>query len=1563
MQNFIGQKVVVYLSKKLKTTVSLKNIRVDFLNHLLIEGLYIEDRQGDTLLYAGTAQVRITDWFFLKHEKPVITYIGLYNAFGHLYRTEKSDEWNYQFVADAFDTGVRDTTKKKNEFELDLEKADIRNTRFHMNDAWAGSDLEIDLGNVQISADEVDLKKKRMDVSSVLIEKSQVKVKDYKGGKPPSPKKERTVDTTAFNPANWLVKIKKLDLKNNTFSLNATERKPYEGEFDPAHIGITGINLTAREIHIAGDTIRGHIAGMQAKERSGLEIKNFRADATVSPVATICKNLFLETNNSKLQDYYAMHYSRFPDFTDYVDKVVMVGNLKNAYVDSRDIAFFAPALKKYPAVVTLAGHVAGTVDSLIGKKLQLSDGNTSLKGDLSVIGLPDIYNSFIHFQNGEIFTTNHGIFKYAPRLRNNPNVAIEKLNYLHYKGDFAGYVENFAANGIFSSNLGDIHSRLKLYIPDLSSKKAVYSGVVSTSGFNIGTLLRVPLIGNISFNAAISGMAFNPQDAAVTMNATVNYLDIKGYRYQKIIVEGKLARKKFDGNLLVDDPNLALAFYGAADFNNREMKINARANLLQSNLQALKLTQDSILAAADFDLDFTGNNIDNFKGFAKLYNINLVRENNRLDVDSVYLKSGFENGQKLLALESNDLSAKVRGDFLLSALPNSIQFYISSYIPNYIIAPTKYAPDQEIYFSVETRNIDSLLAVLAPEIKGFNNAGIQGSVNTGEQQLLLEASAAFGSISGIGLYDINLAGKGDFKKLDLEAKVKNLVVGDSTLTAAVDVRASLGNDSLEFNIGTKSADAIGTLSISGDAFASGDSLYLKLRPSEFYLNQNKWEIPQGNSFVFSKNYLKIKDLTLRSGLQLIEAWTEDEQKSQLLNIRMENLDVAMLGGMAGIAAYQPDGRVQGSVKISHLFNGLTLDGYIHARDVKMGNDTLGNVNLIGNYNAKKKLIKLDPQSGIYYGNHFIRAAGTLSFDSVNYQKLDGYIEFNDAKISWVSPFADALLSQLNGNLNGKIDIGGSTIKPDISGEVIVTDAGAKVDITGTYFKLPFARLNVSSNSIDFGTVNIYDRQNRKAVLSGAIAHNRLTDWRFNRVNLKSPEFEVLDLQDYESSNFYGNLVANVESMNITGTFEDIRMTITASPAARSHIFIPVKTSSDIGSYSYVSFKSYGESQKVVPRSKNKFSLTLVGKMNPLAEMTLVLDPSTGDMINAKGYGVITLEVPSEGNIKMYGNYEIEEGDYTFTLKQLAFRRNFIINSGSKIAFNGDLSATNLNINAIYTTRARLIDLLNEKEKDFIRNTNEEKDAKTAQDINVLLHMAGSLDEPRLSFNIDLPERRAEGSLAYQKLKQINLNDRELFDQVAALLIVNTFIPQEGFVGGTAASTATSGAINNISEMLSTSFSSQLTNIVNKLLGDPDLSIELKYKNYNLSDPLVYGGINRNELSFGIRKNLLNDRLVVEVGSAYDWGRPTSANSSTSNLNLAGDFRLQYLLTEDGRVRLNVFRTNNYDVLVDRNVWRGGVGISYRKTFDDLDEFFNRRSAEKPPAPLVSDSSARIKGSL
>jgi autotransporter translocation and assembly factor TamB len=65
-QNWIGQQVTKKLSKSLNTKVTVKQVSFSLLNNMHLEGLMVEDRLGDTILYAGDAKVRITDWFVFK---------------------------------------------------------------------------------------------------------------------------------------------------------------------------------------------------------------------------------------------------------------------------------------------------------------------------------------------------------------------------------------------------------------------------------------------------------------------------------------------------------------------------------------------------------------------------------------------------------------------------------------------------------------------------------------------------------------------------------------------------------------------------------------------------------------------------------------------------------------------------------------------------------------------------------------------------------------------------------------------------------------------------------------------------------------------------------------------------------------------------------------------------------------------------------------------------------------------------------------------------------------------------------------------------------------------------------------------------------------------------------------------------------------------------------------------------------------------------------------------------------------------------------------------------------
>jgi len=1546
VQNFIARKAVESLATKLKTKVSVKHVRIDFLNHVLLQGLYIEDRSHDTLLYAGEAQLRITDWFFLQKEKPVLHYIGLHNAYAHLYRNAATKDWNYQFIADAFDTGPSKKQKDTAQFELDLKKIDLQNVRFHMDDAWIGSDMDFDVGSLTLDANNIDLRKHIIDIDAVDINKTAVIMRDYIGGRPPKPKIILPIDTTPFNDGKWLVKAKSLSLYDCLYSLDSDPGKPTPDEFDPSHIGVRNIMLEARNISIVGDTLKSKILNLAAKERCGVMIKKMRSDVTVSPNASICDNLYLETNNSVLKHYYAMRYTRFPDFKEYIDKVVMEGKLDNSSIDSRDVAYFAPVLRKYPTIIKASGHVIGTVDSLVGTKLSVMDGSSIVRGDIRMIGLPDIYTTFIDFRNGEIYTSGAGILRYAPELRHDPNIAFENITHAYFKGDFTGYIENFAANGTLVSNLGTIQANSRLKMLEMKQRNAIYSGTISTTNFNVGALFRQSDLGDVTFKATISGNAFDPAIATVKLNSTIDHLTYRGYAYHNVTAEGTLAKNKFNGNLLVDDPNLALAFYGDMDFSGKDIRINAKANLLKSDLTALKLTKDSVTASADFDMDWQGNNIDNFLGYAKLFNINLVRNGHRLDLDSVYLNSTRDNNGKLITIESNIFTASIQGNFLLTRLPYSFQYYVSGYLPNYIKAPTKYAPDQTLNFEVTTHNIDSLLGVLAPGISGFYNTSVKGSLDMPHQRLTLNAKIPYGSIYNVHLGNVNINGDGDFNVLGLSAEAEKIILGDSTYTGSASITTTLGNDSLLFNIATNTATAFGTATLNGRAIARGDSLFLTLLPSDFYFNHEKWEIPAGNSIVLADKYLDIQNLFIQSGIQQISVHTNQVGGVQSLAINTKDLDLNLLNSVSWLADYQPEGRINGKITLDSLFRNTYVNVAVHATDVKLAGDTLGTVNLVGNYNIQKNIVTLDGQSGLYKGNFSLTASGHLVlFDSTSRQSLDGSIQFNNAPISWLNPLLVGYVSKLDGSLNGTVNVKGTAAVPDIDGSVNLDNGAVHIDFLGTDYTIPKAQILVTNSEINFGKIVLYDKYKNTGTVTGNITHDRFKNMRLN-LNATSPKLEVLNLHDYENSTFYGTLIAGFQNLSVRGPLDDISMRITqATPADKSHLYLPIgTTSAGISSYNYVSFKTYGTTQTVKRKTKNKLDINIDARLNELAEITLVLDPATGDAINAKGTGNLNMDIPLGNDIRMYGVYDMSEGNYQFTLKQLAFRRNFALYAGSRITFNGPIAQTVMNVDGAYTTRARLYDMLTTSDKaalaHYTAGDRENQVAKTVQSVNVLLNMQGSLDDPKLTFKLDVPDKHGIGTIAYLRVESVNQYPDQLLNEVASLLLINSFVSADAgdFGSGFGGSSTATGAISNVSELISGTASSQITNIVNKITGDKNLAVDLRYKQYSYTDEVQNSSGNRNEVTLGIRKSYFNDRLSVQVGSAYDWGRPAAATSNNTGY-LTGDFRAEYQLKEGGNVRLNIFRTSNYDVLAG-NITRAGAGISWRKSFDSFDEFWH-----------------------
>jgi len=84
-----------------------------------------------------------------------------------------------------------------------------------------------------------------------------------------------------------------------------------------------------------------------------------------------------------------------------------------------------------------------------------------------------------------------------------------------------------------------------------------------------------------------------------------------------------------------------------------------------------------------------------------------------------------------------------------------------------------------------------------------------------------------------------------------------------------------------------------------------------------------------------------------------------------------------------------------------------------------------------------------------------------------------------------------------------------------------------------------------------------------------------------------------------------------------------------------------------------------------------------------------------------------------------------------------------------------------------------------------------------------------------------------------------------------------------------------------------------------------------------------------EVELGVSKQLFDERLSVEVGG--NLGVSESGEQSTTAI--AGNFLLEYKLTEDGRYRVRVFRRPDYDVFTDGI--RTGASLIFKKSFGEI----------------------------
>jgi len=1524
---------------------------------MLLEGTLVKDQRNDTLLYAGTAKVLITDWFFFT-DKVELKYVGLKEAVIHLERQDSI--WNYHFLVDYFSGPKK--AKKQSGIDLQLKQLEFDNVAIIQKDGWRGENLSFAVHSLNMLADSFDLTNNRILISSVKIDQPSFAIYNYQGKRKYRPVSAdddaEIVNDTAhlrWNPGRWKVDIASVEMKNGAFKNDVyTERAP-ETYFDGAHFEFTAINANFKNIHLQQDSITAKI-NLSTRERSGFEVQSLTADMRMHPEAMEFNKLDLRTSKSHLHDFFAMRYRSFDDMGDFISKVRLEGNFNKSAIHSDDIAYFAPQLADWQKEIKVTGRVTGTIENLNGKNLSIEAGlNTYVNGTISMAGLPDIEKTYIDFVANDLRTTYADVVKLVPSIRSLAQPRLDLLESIRFKGNFTGFVRDFVAYGRFETPLGNFTTDLNMKIP--SNSIASYSGNLTTDRFDIGRFLDVSEVGQIGIKGTIAGRGMSLNTMNTKFDGDVGFIEFNNYSYQGIRVKGEFARKQFNGDLSITDPNLEVVLNGVIDLNKKIPDFDFTAQVAKANLRQLKLTNENIDFDGKFKFDFSGSNIDNFLGTARVYDASVYRNGNRIAFDSLLVESQINDNLKVITAVSNEFDAALVGEFSILQLPNAFKKFLAKYYPSYIKPNlTKTTTNENFTFVITTKNINDYLSLFQKKLSGMNNSTISGKINTRENLLDLNASIPQLYYGNIGITNFEIKAVGTNDSLSLESTIANVAVNDSMQFPGTRLSIKSANDISEVSLITSGTQTINSANLSAQVQTLPTGAKILFRESSFDLNGKTWIIDKNGELVLSNQLVAAEGIHLYNGQQEILVSTVPSDIGNTHDIRID-LTKFNLGDISPYLV--PDTRIEGmmtgSINIIDPFGKFKIDANTEAELFRLDDDSIGKVALNAHYNRQTGMLNLGAVSD--NDNYKFNVDGIYKFkDSVSNDNLSLNINLEDTKIDVLEKYLSGVFLDLTGHATGNLRINGTTKDLSYLGKVHLQGGGMRVKYTNVHYTIPDADLQFLEDRIDFGSFQMKDSLGNSATVSrGQLYHRGFDDLAFDFV-MNTNKLLVLNTTDNGVDPYYGQVIARA-NMSFRGPLENMEMAISAEPADSSSFFINNKSSKESGQADFVVWKVYGTEMQPVPRSKgSNLTVDLDIIANNYAKMYVIMDELTGDVIKAVGSGNLQIHATTSGDLSINGRYDIERGDYNFSFQSL-LKKPFKLREGqgNYIVWDGDPFNARMNIEAEYAAEnVQFSDLGSglQSQAQFISN-----DVRRFRGmVLVIAKLTGPLLSPDIKFSIELPQNSPlkNDQSASVILASILKDENELNKQVAFLIVFNSFAPLTNSNNQNITNTAFEGiVVSSISGILSNTLSKQFSNIVQGIFNDKSIKVNFNAQLYSgsnyLNDITTNRGIDRTNLNFSIGKSLFNERLTFTFGSAFDFGLSSAQINGAGSIPFLPDITADWKIRPDGKVVLSFFyrETYNYNQPgVGNRQNRSGASISYRRDFDRISQLWRGDKKKK-----------------
>jgi hypothetical protein len=1340
--------------------------------------------------------------------------------------------------------------------------------------------------------------------------------------------------------------IDKIILNDGQFQLFRTDKEPIADRFDHYHFTLKDMggdmeNFVLKPGHISFDTENFHCVD----STTNLPIERLKTRFVYSRTSMVFQNMEAIIGQSTIEQSMVFSYDSPRALRAFEDSVTITANIKKSLLYSQDLAWFVPALRSYAQYYRVQGFLEGPINRFEANNVSIEFGQGSrLQGYISLYGLPELNETFI---NAKISQSVFRIGDLDTYMSAESQERLKKFGEVRFNGRFSGFLHDFVSNGEFYTDIGYFQTDINLKFPQKEAGLPNYSGKLVTRNLDLGSFLSdTAMYQQLDMNGRISGVGFTKETAKFDLNSQITRIGIKNYEYKNIKTNAAFANEFFEGTLLIDDPNLQFEGYASIDLTDNKDQVNIQARLDTAFLQNLNLTEEYAFVRSELNVDMTGLELDDLLGELHLKNAMIAYKDRTLEFDSLTVLSERDSLSRSLWVKSKKLRAHLVGDFNYSAFFKDVAETVKEYklifdndsekIKRYYAGKhTDYSDYYYLDFDVVLTDLNPLIHLFAPEVSLSENTSVVGSF-TGGPMSVIEFSS-------------------DFKRLTYDAFefVDNRVVINSTKSADTSYvygsyalqsdrqlykgKASTENlvadlswneNHIEFLCNIDQARQSNYARLSGDIFFLPDETHLTLDPSELQAIDKVWHFSDRNRLILKDKYYQFIDFSIFHEEQRIAAnGVVSANPSDSLFIGIHQFDMRNINPLLDKSL---SGEVNGFVQIANYFSSTEIDSKIDLQDFTINEFLVGDIMASSAYQNEARRFQVELE---------------VLRDAVPSMDIDGYLmpaaenqielnaNFNQSNLSFLEPFIEDYVTDLRGNLNGNMQILGRFDHPVVRGEAEIEEGGLIFDYLNTRYTFQ-SKLIFDNDKIEVQDLVLRDENSNTGEVVGRFTHQGFKELGFDFYgNLQN--VQVLNTTAKHNESYYGTAYATGD-FRLYGKQRNINLTATAQSQKGTRIFIPLEGAEEAAREEFIHFVHQrdtldGDAIEAVIAEANKktalegLNMNLDLDITPEAYCEIIFDLTAGDIIRGRGNGKINLKVDTRGDFYMFGEYEILDGAYNFTLYNI-INKEFQIMPNSSITWTGDPYAAILDIRATYRQLASLEPImpLGSQSED-----SESPELRRKYPAYVILDIDGNLKAPQIEFDInveDYPKGATANGIRLETAieafrKRIETDEQELKRQVFSLIVLRNFSSENAFnVGGSVG--------RSVSEFISNQISYWITQF------DENLEIDL---DLGALDQEAF-----NTFQLRLSYSFLQGRLRITRDGGF-----TDQYSQANVASILGDWSVEYLLTPDGKLRARIYNRTNFNAITPtENIsTTAGFSMMHTTSFDNLREIFGKARNE------------------